>query len=399
MKIVHINTVDYGSSNLLINNISMYDNSIEHVLYVPVITNKLKDRNIKVKSYSYKLLQLIYYGIFCITENNYGLCFLSTIKLINRLKKEYPDIIHIHSLNCQGANFKMLMNYLNKNKIGIVITHHTEFLYTTGCTHSYECEKLFEFCHKCPKSKFYSKFKLDLNKRVWKNMINLYSNTNIYNVAVSKWQHSRIIRSPLLKNNYNLLIQNGINISNYKVDTNIIDSNKKSFILYVTSVFDSKDFDYKGSGFLSHIARNCKDINFIVISSVYINKEEIDNVQYISDINDISTMAYYYNNAKITLQLSKRETFGLTSAESLCCGTKIVGFKNGAIESFFREEYGLLYDFGHVNDLIKGLHEIYNDDYNCCKLARLACSDFDSNKMSEKYLDLYKYIYKESNKL
>ena len=70
----------------------------------------------------------------------YGGCFFSTNKLISIIKREEPDIVHLHCINGYFVNIYRLISWLKKNHYKTVLTLHAEFMHTGGCTHARECE-------------------------------------------------------------------------------------------------------------------------------------------------------------------------------------------------------------------------------------------------------------------
>lgn len=68
-------------------------------------------------------------------------------------------------------------------------------------------------------------------------------------------------------------------------------------------------------------------------------------------ITDQELLAKYYSMADVTLLTSKKETFSMVTAESLCCGTPVVGFKAGAPEQIAIKEFSEFVEYGDLNSL------------------------------------------------
>ena len=83
----------------------------------------------------------------------YGGCFASTRKLISIIKREKPDVVHVHCVNGHVVNIYNIITYLKKSKIKTVLTLHAEFMHTANCGHAYECEKWKTGCGNCPRNK------------------------------------------------------------------------------------------------------------------------------------------------------------------------------------------------------------------------------------------------------
>ena len=58
----------------------------------------------------------------------YGHCMLSTAKLISVIKKEKPDVVHLHCINGYFVNIYRIVDWLKKNNIRTILTLHAEFI-------------------------------------------------------------------------------------------------------------------------------------------------------------------------------------------------------------------------------------------------------------------------------
>ena len=81
----------------------------------------------------------------------YGGCYFSTKKLINTIKKEKPDIVHLHCINGYFVNIYKLVEFLKKSGIKTVLTLHAEFMHTANCGHAFECNNWKTGCGNCPR--------------------------------------------------------------------------------------------------------------------------------------------------------------------------------------------------------------------------------------------------------
>ena len=62
-----------------------------------------------------------------VTGLMYGGCFFSTSRLIAIIKKEQPDVVHLHCINGYFVNIYRLITWLKKSRIKTVLTLHAEF--------------------------------------------------------------------------------------------------------------------------------------------------------------------------------------------------------------------------------------------------------------------------------
>ena len=67
--------------------------------------------------------------------------YFPTKRLIKKIKKINPDIIHLQCINGDFVNIYYLLNWLKKSNKKVVLTLHAEFMYTGNCGNALQCEK------------------------------------------------------------------------------------------------------------------------------------------------------------------------------------------------------------------------------------------------------------------
>ena len=133
----------------------------------------------------------------------YGGCRLSTARLISVIKKEKPDVVHLHCINGHFVNIYKLVSWLRDKGIPTVLTLHAEFMHTGGCAHALECDKWTKDpgCGSCHRRKTATKSLLfDGTRRMWKKMRRAFEgfDDGLCVVSVSPWLAERASRSPIL---------------------------------------------------------------------------------------------------------------------------------------------------------------------------------------------------------
>ena len=101
-------------------------------------------------------------------------------------------------------------------------------------------------------------------------------------------------------------------------------------------------------------------------------------------------LAQLYSEADVTLILSKRETFSMVTAESLCCGTPVVGFKAGGPESIALSEWSSFSEYGDIDSLCSSLRDLLVLNINKKEISEKACSTYSSDYCTNMFLSLYK---------
>ena len=92
---------------------------------------------------------------------NYGFeAKIATKKLINKLEKINPDVIHIHNIHSHNCNLEILFKYIKKKNIKVYWTFHDCWTFTGYCTHfdMIGCEKWKTECNNCVQYRYFSWF-------------------------------------------------------------------------------------------------------------------------------------------------------------------------------------------------------------------------------------------------
>ncbi len=91
---------------------------------------------------------------------------------------------------------------------------------------------------------------------------------------------------------------------------------------------------------------------------------------------------------------SKFESFGCTIAEAMMFGKPVVSTKSGGPESFVTKETGILVEKEDEEALYRGIREMmaHFREYQSDAIRAYAVKKFDMEKISRKYLDIYRSV-------
>ncbi|MEE1185602.1 MAG: glycosyltransferase [Acutalibacteraceae bacterium] len=401
MKILHVNCLTNGSTGKIINDIALYTSKLglNHILCSP--REDTENKLVKCYKTSVKYEQGLYRRINFFLGFRYGFAPISTLKILKVIKRENPDIVHIHCINCDMVNIYKLFSFLGKNKIPTVITNHAEFFYTGNCEHSYDCEKFKTGCGDCPNRNYATRSKLfDSSSFAWKKMYRAFHKLeNAVVTSVSPWTNSRSMLSPITSDLPNITIINGVNTNIFtplsceylRKKHNI--SEKTKIVFHATANFSAREDDLKGGRYIIRLAEQLKDENIVFIVAGPHGKISVPkNIILLGTISDQNELASYYSLADLTIITSKRETFSMPVAESLCCGTPIVGFKAGGPESITMPEFSEFFDNGNINALREGVLKWLSKPVDKTFISKSAQKKYTSAIMSEKYFIIYKNL-------
>lgn len=334
-----------------------------------------------------------------ITGMMYGGCFFSTNRLIHIIKKERPDVVHLHCINGYFVNIYRLLTWLKNNNIKTVLTLHAEFMYTANCGHALECERWKIGCGKCPrlkketKSLFFDHTALSFRK-MKKAFVGF--DRSLIVVSVSPWLMERAKQSPILTGKSHYVILNG-------VDTNVFHPrrtddlravhglNDEKVIFHATPFFSNDTEHLKGGYFVLKLAEMLREENVkIIVAGKYADTLLVpENVILLGEIRDQQKMAEYYSMADVTVLTSKKETFSMITAESLCCGTPVVGFKAGAPEQIALSDFSFFGEHGDIQSLHGMIYDMLLSQYDREIIASHADKKYSRVTMGQKYYEIY----------
>lgn len=271
-------------------------------------------------------------------------CFspFSTRRLIRFLDNFCPDVVHIHELHAYFVNLKPLLRYLAEQHIPVVQTLHCEFTYTGKCGHAYECENWKHQCGNCPHLRDYPMtLWFDHTAAMQEEKKRLFSALGkLVITAPSGWLAERA-RKSFLGDREIQVVHNGIDTAGMFHPQPCEHLREKYHIgpeeKVVLAVAPDLMSQRKGGRWVLRLAQAMaqEPIRFVLVGVSDLSEIFPANVTAVGLIRDQRELAAHYSLADCFVICSERETFSMTCAESLCCGTPVAGFCSGAPETVF----------------------------------------------------------------
>lgn len=331
---------------------------------------------------------------------------LATIRAIHYLKRQKPDIIHLHNIHGHYLNYPLLFRYLRNTNIPIVWTFHDCWPFTGKCAHytSSKCMKWKTECCNCPNLKSYPDSNFDASRynfRLKKKYFTALNNLHI--VTVSNWLCNQVQES-FFKDKDIIKIYNGINTEIFYPRVNDLDYRKNLGISDDTFVILGVSNVWKeDKGLTVFYSLDSKLDNGCQIILVGLNDQQLENLP--SDIiglkrtENINELAKLYSVCDVLLNPSREETFGLVPIEANACGVPvIVSDQTACPESVNNGLTGLIVDMTNMNAIIHAIKEIrqngkafYKD--NCVLHVK---NNFSQRLMYENYYELYLKVKRET---
>lgn len=333
--------------------------------------------------------------------DNHGLASRNaTEHFIEQIEKINPDVIHLHNIHGYYLNYSIFFDFLSKRDIPIIWTLHDCWSFTGHCAHySYiGCQYWRTLCHNCPQKHDYPKsWFMDCSKsNHLKKQRAFTSVKNMTLVPVSEWLASEV-RQSFLKKYPIRVISNGVDTDVFtpmqlkKTDLCIVD---KFMILGVANVWSAR------KGLADFIALREKLSDDYVIVLIGLNERQIkkmpDGIIGIRRTNSMQDLAKYYSVADIYLNTSVEETFGLTTVESLSCGTPAIVYNSTACPEIVSSDTGFIVEPGDIEGIVDVINHIKNSkkkkQIQICR--NFAVQQYDKQNKYMDYIRLYEDILK-----
>jgi putative colanic acid biosynthesis glycosyltransferase len=326
----------------------------------------------------------------------------STKKIISKIQKVDPDIIHLHQIHGYYLNIPLLFNFLKDFNKKVIWTFHDNWSFTGHCSFfTYVgCNKWETQCHHCPLYDRYPKsYILDKSFNEFqlkKKLFNQIENFTI--VAVSNWI-AQNTRNSFLNKKSIITIFNGVNTKIYfprKNNKEIIEKyglnpSKKYLIATGTTWIKPKGLDDYSK--LSELLSN--DIQIILVGiSKSIEKDVSNKIICIPRTHNQIELAHLYSFAEILLCLSYQESFGMPPIEALSCGTPAIVYDNTALPELITPQTGRVVKTGDLDQVINAINDIMNmgkfSFTNSC--VQRAKNQYDIQVVYKQYIDLYRDV-------
>jgi len=325
----------------------------------------------------------------------------STIRLINQIKMISPDVIHLHSIHGYYINMEVLFNYLSKTSTPVIWTFHDCWSITGHCSHFdyVGCEKWKTECHHCPQKMDYpASYFMDRSRENYKLKKQLFTSVpNMTIVSVSKWLDS-VVGDSFLKHIPREVIYNGVDIDifNTLADRKIVKEKLNIgtglMILGVAGVWPRQ----KGLIDFVKLSKIIGKEDSIVL--VGLSKSQIKglppNIIGIAHTENQQELKDLYASADMFLNLSVEETFGLTTAEALACGTPAIVYNSTACPELVDNKTGIVVKRNDIVELLAAVNTIKHNgkNYYADACRERAIKLFDKNERFNDYIDLYEKL-------
>ena len=322
----------------------------------------------------------------------------ATKRLIRRIEKINPDIIHLHDIVGWYLNINILFKYLKQKNIPVVWTFHDCWAFTGRCIYfdAVGCDRWKTGCGNCPQLNYMPKtWWFDQSAWNYRRKKNLFTSLDKLTIVTpSDWLKELTEQSFFAGRNI-LVINNGIDLSDFYPRTNggYFDKFKrlnKKIVLGVAGTWSVR----KGLDALIRLSNELpEDYHVVVVGT---DGDYGDRISTIACTHNQSELAELYSVADVYVNPTIEENFPTVNLESLACGTPIVTYRTGGSPESVTELTGVVIEKGDYEALKAAVISVCKkgkDYYTsaCLKVAK----KYEMNARFNDYVDLYEDILKK----
>ncbi len=395
-------TCGYGSTGRIVEELhySILNNGMRSYIAYSAFSSKIKT-SFRIEN---KLENYLRRGMNRIFGRKYIHSAPGTLRLIHKLKKLKPDLIHLHNIQQNSIHFPMLMKFLKNYDIPIVYTLHDCWAFTGGCYHftSLGCNGYQSGCNEaiCPlKKEDFDLCNQSTSQVYFEKKQALSSLKYLKIICVSNWLMESAKKS-YMKVLPLEVIYNGIDINQFRP----VSSKKREqyhiqgddfVILGIANNWDEK----KGLATFLELSKSLECPYRIIMIGLN-PMDGYDNILSIERTDQVQELVEWYSCADVLFNASKEETFGLVSAEAMACGTPVIAYDSTACGEVVRKECGILLKTECFDELLNALENIRKKGkrYYCNSCRNNIISRFSKENFLNNYMDTYLQMIKEDEK-
>lgn len=313
-----------------------------------------------------------------------------------------PDLVHLHWVNAGMLSPSAL------RQIGrpLIWTMHDMWPFTGGCHYAGDCERYRQRCGHCPQ--LGSQRDIDLSRWLMERKRRNWQGLPITPVAPSQWLADHAAHSSLFADRDIRVIPNGLDLSRWRpVDRQqarqLLGLPDGPLLLFCAARGLTSPFK-GGAGLLEILSDlHARGRRFTLLlmgdSALPPGMHAEFPVHALGKLHDDISKVLAYSAADVTLHTAEQENLPNTIAESLACGTPVIGNAVGGVPEMIDErDNGLLIPAGDHAAFARAL-AWYLDSADHAGMSRAArrkaMASYDLAKTASSYRGLYEELFVE----
>lgn len=300
------------------------------------------------------------------------------------------EVIHLHWISDMVAVSEIVE--MSKTK-KVFWTLHDMNPFTGGCHYSYDCEQYIEGCKNCSQLGEKSKEVASYFKAKEKEFRQIDKKSLII-ISPSRWILEKAEKSTLMNEFKHVFIPHFIDTEVFKFMekqrsrkvTGLPEG--RTVFLYISHVIED---ERKGFSKVMELAGKMTEALFIFAGRVKdlspFNK--MKNIKILNSIDNRKDLANYYTASDFLINFTVAESFGLTTAESLCCGTPVICYSIPVMLEHIHDGVNGICINNDLSDINARIALFRKNGNSGPEISLHACKKYGAGNF-EKYLELYR---------
>jgi len=299
----------------------------------------------------------------------------ATLKLIEHIKVNNFDAIHLHNLHGYYLNLPLLFKFFQEENIPLIWTLHDEWALNPLKAHS---------INKYSYPRTYNPF---LPKSWFEEKKKWFSELNTLNIVCpAHWLEDKIKNSYLQKF-HTRLIRNGVDVNLFKPALTKVPLRKKYNLptdkkIILFGVGDLQDKN-KGVDYIFKTAELLKDKPYLFLGVGRGGSLDEKNVKIIPYMKDRQSLAEIFQCVDLFCSTSLADTQPLVVLEAFASGLPVVGFDIPAMQELVKNDVGTLVPVRNSRMLSDAIVENLGKNYT-------------AKSHSARNLSIYKFLIQDS---
>jgi len=334
-----------------------------------------------------------------------------TLRFIEWLKKQKPDVIHLHNIHGFYLQTELLFAYLKEADCKVIWTFHDCWPFTGHCAYfDYACcDKWKEGCHSCAQHRTAYPYAIFKDNSVRSYIAKKQAFTGVKNLTIvtpSEWL-ADLVKQSFLKEYPVCVIPNGIDLAQFQPveenETGELSAQalqnegarilpEKKVLLGVANVWENR----KGLPYFERLAKELPSEYQIVLVGVSAKQKNAlikafpsERLLPVTRTENVRQLAALYTRADLYVNATLEDNFPTTNLEALACGTPVLTFDTGGSKESLTTDCGKAVKKGDFEALKKACIDMTAIE-KPVEACLMRAKEFDKDIRFREYLELYR---------
>lgn len=327
----------------------------------------------------------------------YNGCFapITTLRLLSKLNKIKPNIIHFHNLHNSYINLPILFHYVKKYHIRVIWTLHDCWSFTGRCPYFImaKCDKWQTGCGNCPYPKeSYPQALVDKTSKMWRLKKKWFTGIEDMTIVTPSQWLADLVKESFLKDYPVKVINNGIDLSVFKpIESNFRQRHgigDKYVLLGVADSWGAR----KGLDVFVELSKSLDSAKYQIVlvgTNDSVDKQLPDSIISVRRTQDQKELAGIYSAADLFVNPTREENYPTVNMESIACGTPVLTFRTSGSPEILDETCGAVVECDDIDALESEIIRIAEEKPFSQEACLKRAEAFDKDRKFQDYIDLF----------